>query len=88
MNYPFSQQVIDNKIIRTFTPDVDIDELKWHQDLKDREVLIIESGGWEYQEDNNLPIKLKDGQKISIPKMTWHRVIKGVDKLVVEITEF
>jgi hypothetical protein len=46
MDFPFQQEIIDNKIIRTFTPDVESDELKWHQDLKDRKVTIIESGGW------------------------------------------
>jgi len=87
MNYPFSQKIIDNGFIRTFTTDVEDDELKWHQDLNDREVLIIESGGWEYQEDNKLPIRLNNGDKLVIPKLTWHRVIKGTENLIVEINE-
>ena len=43
--YPFEQETKDNKLIRTFSPEVDSDELVWHQDLRDRVVTIIESGG-------------------------------------------
>lgn len=87
MDFPFEQQIIDNKILRTFSPDVELDELKWHQDLKNRYVTIVDDGGWKYQTDNSLPIDLIKGQIIEIPKMTWHRVIRGNQKLVVEIIE-
>ena len=87
MEFPFEQQIIDNKILRTFSPDVELDELKWHQDLKSRYVTIIEDGGWKYQTENCLPVDLNKGQVIEIPKMTWHRVIRGNQKLVVEIIE-
>jgi quercetin dioxygenase-like cupin family protein len=87
ITHPFSQINKGNKLIRTFTPDVDESELKWHQDLLDREVLIIKSGGWKYQEDDKLPILLNEGMTILIPKMTWHRVIKGIGELIVEISE-
>ena len=88
MNYPFQQEIIDNKIKRVFTPDVDSDELKWHQDLKDRKVTILEDGGWSFQTENNLPEKLTVAKEIFIPKLLWHRVIKGKTNLVVEIEEF
>jgi hypothetical protein len=88
MDFPFEQIEKDGKLIRTFTPDVDSDELKWHQDLKDRKVIIIEDGGWLFQMENDLPIKLSINKKLSIPKLVWHRVIKGNRKLVVEIEEF
>lgn len=88
MEYPFEQVINDNKLIRTFSPDVDDDELKWHQDLKDRKVTIIESGGWSFQMDNGLPNKLENANQMFIPKFVWHRVIKGSDKLIVEIEEF
>ena len=42
MEFPFQQQHIEGKIIRTFFPDTEEEELKWHQDLKDRKVTIIE----------------------------------------------
>ena len=70
------------------SPDVESEELKWHQDLRDRKVTIIESGGWSFQMDDNLPNKLQNAEQISIPKFAWHRVIKGDSDLVVEIEEF
>ena len=82
---PFSEELIDNKLIRTFDPDVADEELVWHRDLEDREIIVIESGGWGYQLDNQLPLPLEEGQELFIPKMLWHRVIKGNEKLVVQI---
>jgi hypothetical protein len=88
MDFPFEQISENGKLIRTFSPDVEDEELKWHQDLKDRKVRIIEDGGWQFQMDDSLPIKLSIADTLSIPKLSWHRVIKGHDKLVVEIEEF
>lgn len=85
---PYTQKIKDGKIYRTFTPDVESDELKWHQDLKDREVIIIEDGGWSFQMEDSLPVKLSISEKLSIPKFVWHRVIKGDGDLIVEITEY
>jgi hypothetical protein len=85
---PYTQQISNGKIYRTFSPDVDSDELKWHQDLKDRKVTIIESGGWLFQMDDGLPNKLSNAEQIFIPKLVWHRVIKGQDNLIVEIEEY
>lgn len=87
MEFPFEQHILENKKVRTFSPDVDSEELKWHQDIENRLVKIIENGGWEFQTDNGVPQKLYDGQEIYIPKFLWHRVIKGKSKLIVEITE-
>lgn len=87
MDYPFEQELINGKIKRTFSPDVESEELKWHQDQKDRKVTIIEDGGWSFQMEDSLPIKLSNAKQLSIPKFVWHRVIKGEGKLVVEIEE-
>ena len=87
MDFPFQQEIFDDKIIRTFSPDVDSDELKWHQDLKDRKVTVIEDGGWSFQIENSLPVKLSNAEQLSIPKFVWHRVIKGKGNLIVEIVE-
>ena len=84
---PYTQQINDGKILRTFTPDVESNELKWHQDLKDRKVTVIEGGGWEFQTEDSLPSKLEDARQLYIPKFVWHRVIKGKGNLVVEIEE-
>lgn len=84
---PFSQVIEGEKIIRTFLPTIDVDELKWHRDQKDRKIQVIESGGWEYQSDDNLPVLLEDNMTFFISKDCWHRVIAGHDKLIVEIEE-
>lgn len=87
MDFPFDQIEKDGKLIRTFLPDVDSEELKWHQDLNDRKVTIIEDGGWLFQMDDSLPNKLSIKEQLFIPKLSWHRVIKGKGNLVVEIEE-
>ena len=87
MDYPFEQIEKDGKLIRIFLPDVDSEELKWHQDLNDRKVTIIEDGGWLFQMDDSLPNKLSIKEQLFIPKLSWHRVIKGEGNLVVEIEE-
>ena len=84
---PYTQKIESGKIYRTFTPDVESEELKWHQDLKDRKVTIIEDGGWQFQMENFLPNKLSVAEQIFIPKLVWHRVIKGSGKLIVEVEE-
>lgn len=88
MEFPFEQVEIGDKKIRTFSPDVEDNELKWHYDLNDRKVTIIEGNDWLYQSENELPIKLENSKEIFIPKLVWHRVVKGKGKLVVEIEEF
>ena len=88
MDFPFQQEFINGKIRRTFSPDVDSEELKWHQDLRDRKVTIIESGGWQFQMDDSVPNKLSNAEQILIPKFAWHRVLKGTGTLIVDIEEF
>jgi hypothetical protein len=88
MEFPFNQKILGEKIVRTFSPDVDSQELVWHQDLMDRVVTIIEAGDWFFQREDELPIKLMNEQVLFIPKKSWHRVIKGTTELIVEIEEF
>jgi len=87
MSQPFEQYIKEDKLVRVFTPEVLVDELKWHQDLKDRVVTVVEDGGWQFQLEDYLPNKLYSGQKLEIPKFVWHRVIKGEGNLIVEIEE-
>lgn len=87
MELPFEQKNIEGKLIRTFFPDTEEEELKWHQDLKDRKVTIIEDGGWQFQMENSLPNKLSVAEQIYIPKLVWHRVLRGTGNLIVEIEE-
>tara|TARA_A100001515_G_scaffold144530_1_gene148895 strand:- start:1681 stop:1962 length:282 start_codon:yes stop_codon:yes gene_type:complete len=85
--FPFKEVGSDGKLIRTFDADVLDEELVWHRDREDRLVKVVEVDGWGFQRDNELPLPLHEGQEIYIPKMSWHRVIKGQGKLVVEIYE-
>ena len=87
MDFPFEQYIKEGKLVRVFTPDVSVDELKWHQDLRDRKVTVVEDGGWSFQMENFLPINLSESKEFSIPKFVWHRVIKGDGNLIVEIEE-
>ena len=85
MNFPFKQFEENDKLIRVFEESIDASELIWHQDREDRTIKVIESNGWGYQLDNQLPLPLKKGQELFIPSMTYHRVIKGTGPLVVEV---
>ena len=73
---------------RRFSGNINEDELKWHFDKRDRKVKIVKSNGWQIQMDNKLPITLKEGQIVKIPKGMYHRVIKGNGDLIVKIKEY
>ncbi len=82
--YPFKEEVIDNAYIRTFSVDLETEELKWHWDDEDRIVEVIGTTDWKFQFDNELPIDM-NGTKLFVEKKRWHRVIKGSQDLVVKI---
>jgi len=83
-NLPFKETSVgDNQYIREFSNDVDNQELEWHIDREDRIVEVIYNKDWQLQFDNQLPILIKE--VIFIPKETYHRIIKGTDKLIVKI---
>lgn len=77
----------DKVIIREFDENIDPIELKWHRDLSDRTITVLEGNGWYFQQDNGLPVELKEGVRIFMPKMKWHRVIKGNTTLKIKIEE-
>jgi len=85
MDKPYAEYGTGNVVVREFSPDVEIEDLKWHRDYEDRKVRILEPNDWKYQEDNKLPVPLVG--ELFIPKGLWHRVIKGTTKLKVEITK-
>lgn len=87
MKYPFKQKEVNGIKYRSFDSKINSGELKWHFDEQDREVTIIESNGWGFQMDNELPIILKEGDTIFIPKGVYHRVIKGDGDLKIKILE-
>ena len=75
----------DNNNIRTFSKDVDPLSLIWHTDLEDRNIVVLEGEGWQFQRDNELPLELREGDHIFIPKGQIHRVIKGTTNLKIKI---
>lgn len=85
MDRPYSQLKTGNSIYREFLETVDEDELVWHRDREDREVELLEPTDWMFQFDNEIPFLIKD--KIFIPRETYHRLIKGTQKLRIKIIE-
>ena len=83
--FPFKEFKENNKLIRVFEESIDAEELIWHRDREDRLIKVIEANGWGYQLDNQLPLPLENGQELFIPRMMYHRVIKGAGPLVVEV---
>ena len=83
--FPFTETKKGKVLIREFSQDVDKMELIWHRDREDRTITILESKGWKLQMDNTLPVVLEEGKSYSIPKNTYHRVIKGEGKLILEL---
>ena len=72
---------------RVFDQEVEEEDLVWHRDRKKRKIEVLESGNWKLQLDNNRPILLEKGMTYTIPKMVYHRVIKGQYDLVLRIQD-
>lgn len=72
---------------RVFETDVFDDELVWHRDRSDRDVYVLEANGWQFQFDNEVPFELQEGDTLHIRKMDYHRILKGVGRLVLKIVE-
>ena len=75
----------DENTTRIFSKDVDPMSLIWHTDQEDRTVTVLEGQGWQFQQDNELPLALTKGDNIFIPKGQIHRVIKGSTDLKLKI---
>ena len=86
MDFPFvERQVSSNRFLREFNKDVDSSELIWHMDREDRYVTVKSGSDWKLQMDNELPVLLEMKKVYFIPKFTYHRVIKGSTKLIIEV---
>jgi hypothetical protein len=85
VDLPFNQEKYEDHLIRIFSKDVEISELKWHADNENRKVTILESDGWLFQMDNELPIELKPGDVVNIPKGVYHRIKRGLSDLKIKI---
>ena len=75
----------DENTTRIFSKDVDPMSLIWHTDQEDRTVTVLEGKGWQFQQDNELPLALTKGDNIFISKGQIHRVIKGSTDLKLKI---
>ena len=75
----------ENTFIRTFKSDVPFEELVWHRDEEDRLVEILQSDGWRFQFDNELPFDMVVGDFIRIPKDVWHRIHRGNNDFFIKI---
>ena len=84
---PYKENKKGNLTERVFKENTDTHELVWHRDRLDREVTVVESDGWMFQMDNELPIVLKEGDVIEIPKNTYHRILRGNGNLKITIKE-
>jgi len=84
---PYTEVIEDDYIVREFSGDVNESELIWHRDKNTRRVTVLQSEGWKIQMDNNLPEDLEQGNNYYIPKMEYHRLIKGKGNLLLQIKE-
>jgi quercetin dioxygenase-like cupin family protein len=84
---PYTEVVEGDYIIREFSGDIVESELIWHRDKKTRKVTVLQGEGWKIQMDNSLPEELEKGNSYYIPKMEYHRIIKGKGNLLIQIQE-
>jgi quercetin dioxygenase-like cupin family protein len=74
--------------MRTFDPSVaDSEEYVWHRDHNDRIVTVLEGDGWQFQFDNEIPIRINKNEVIKIPKQVYHRIMVGNTPLKLKIEE-
>jgi len=88
MSLPFLEKQVDKNVyLRKFLNETEDEEYIWHRDQEDRIIEVLSSDGWKFQQENELPILLEEGITIYIPKLSWHRVIKGKGDLVVKVNK-
>lgn len=81
---PYKETQIDKQtFIRTFSADTPETELIWHLDREDRIIEATHITDWQFQFDNELPMSLNN--LITIPKNTFHRIIKGTNDCTLRI---
>ena len=85
MELPFSEKINNGFYIRTFSSDLNENELKWHFDEEDRIVICENDTDWLFQFDNELPITINKNEPIFIQKNIFHRIIKGTNNLKLKI---
>ena len=71
--------------IRMFDAHASDEEYVWHRDKEDRVIEVLEGEAWQLQYNGCLPILLEEYKTYYIPKMMYHRLIKGYNNLKVKI---
>ena len=83
---PYKEVHISGKLyLREFKYNTSDKELIWHLDKEDRVVSVVKGSKWKLQLDNELPVELKEGKEYFIPKLTYHRLIKGNNDLIIKL---
>jgi len=86
VDFPFKEKHLRGQVfLREFKENVNSEELIWHLDKEDRIVVPLKCEGWRLQMDNELPKPLLEGKEYFIPKMTYHRVLKGSGDLKIKL---
>lgn len=85
MNPYTEQHIWGNTFIRTFSADTPETDLIWHLDAEDRIIEATHLTDWKFQFDDELPVSLNN--LISIPKNTFHRIIKGTNDCTIRVTK-
>jgi len=81
-------RISDIEWIREFDPYVtESEEYIWHRDYNDRTVTVLEGSDWQFQFDDELPLVINKDNDIFIPKLVYHRLIPGKEKLKIRIKE-
>ena len=89
----FEEKIIEETptytlVQRSFCED-SYDNLEWHRDKEDREVMLIEGDGWYIQMENELPRLMQKESLFKIPKEIWHRIInKNGTKLIINVRKY
>ena len=74
-----------NRFIRSFDANTDERDLVWHRDTRDRIIDVVWNTGWMIQFDDQMPVSINTVTEI--PRMVYHRLIKGEGNLILDIIE-
>lgn len=84
---PYTEEQTDtNTYLRTFSAETPETDLIWHLDRENRVIEATHYTDWKFQFDDELPVSLNN--LITIPKNTFHRIIKGTDDCTIRITKY
>lgn len=86
---PYTDEYLnENEWVRTFDPSVtENEEYVWHRDKCDRAIEVLEGNDWQFQFDDELPVDINKDTTLFVPKMKYHRIIPGTDRLKIKIKE-